>query len=116
MYTSMYARACLAGTINIIFGLGSTMVWFSFFWLLNGAFQGIGAPACAKLLTNWFSAKQRGTWYCCLRDTEQYEPYCIENFELLSHAGPLKSCCFDLSALVRAGGESGTCLTTQVER
>eukprot|EP00958_Prasinococcus_capsulatus_P024427 scaffold3815_cov355-Prasinococcus_capsulatus_cf.AAC.5 len=25
--------------------------------------QGLGAPACAKILTNWYSPKDRGTWW-----------------------------------------------------
>ena len=30
---------------------------------LNGWFQGWGWPPCAKLLTHWYSQKERGTWW-----------------------------------------------------
>lgn len=28
--------------------------------------QGFGAPSCAKILTSWFAAKERGTYWVCL--------------------------------------------------
>ncbi|MBR5638444.1 MAG: MFS transporter [Muribaculaceae bacterium] len=32
------------------------------FNLLVGWFQGMGAPACSRVMTRWFSIKERGTW------------------------------------------------------
>ncbi|CAG9466735.1 unnamed protein product [Pedinophyceae sp. YPF-701] len=46
---------------NIALGLGNTMEWFVAFWILNGLLQGIGAPACARLMTSWYSSNERGT-------------------------------------------------------
>lgn len=49
--------------LNIGFGLSSTLPQFAFFWLLNGCFQGLAAPPCVKMITNWFDPKERGFWW-----------------------------------------------------
>jgi len=48
---------------NAVFGLGNSLPWFVSLWIINGLFQGTGAPACARLLTKWFDSKERGTWW-----------------------------------------------------
>jgi OPA family sugar phosphate sensor protein UhpC-like MFS transporter len=53
----------LTGVFNILFGASSSILWFAIFWGLNGWFQGWGWPPCAKLLTHWYSQKERGTWW-----------------------------------------------------
>ncbi len=53
----------LTGIFNIFFGLSSSIVLFAIFWGLNGWFQGWGWPPCARLLTHWYSQKERGTWW-----------------------------------------------------
>ncbi|MFA5250627.1 MAG: MFS transporter family glucose-6-phosphate receptor UhpC [Parachlamydiales bacterium] len=53
----------LTGIFNIFFGLSSSLYFLAFFWGLNGWFQGWGWPPCAKLLTHWYSQKERGTWW-----------------------------------------------------
>ena len=53
----------LTGISNILFGLSSTLTLFALFWGLNGWFQGWGAPPCARLLTYWYSHKERGSWW-----------------------------------------------------
>ena len=53
----------LTGLFNICFGMSSSIVFFAIFWGLNGWFQGWGWPPCAKLLTHWYSQKERGTWW-----------------------------------------------------
>ncbi len=53
----------LTGVLNILFGMTSSLMWLAVFWGLNGLFQGWGWPPCAKLLTNWYSQKERGTWW-----------------------------------------------------
>jgi len=47
------------------FGMSfSTIVWVSaLLWVLNGWFQGIGAPACVVALASWFSNHERGRYY-----------------------------------------------------
>ena len=53
----------LTGVLNILFGMTSSLIFLAVFWGFNGLFQGWGAPPCAKLLTNWYSQKERGTWW-----------------------------------------------------
>lgn len=49
--------------MNIAFGFSASMLWFSVFWSMNGMLQGLGAPGCARILTSWFAAKERGTYW-----------------------------------------------------
>ncbi len=53
----------LTGVANILFGFSSSIALFALFWGLNGWFQGWGWPPCARLLTHWYSQKERGTWW-----------------------------------------------------
>ena len=54
------ALAISAG-LNICFGLSTSLLFFGIFWTLNGGFQGMGYPPCARLLTHWFSPKELAT-------------------------------------------------------
>jgi len=51
------------GIINVLFGFSSSIVLFTFLWMLNAWFQGWGWPACSKLLTTWYSQSERGQWW-----------------------------------------------------
>ncbi len=53
----------LTGVFNILFGMSSSITFFAIFWGFNGLFQGWGWPPCARLLTHWYSQKERGTWW-----------------------------------------------------
>lgn len=53
----------LTGIFNIMFSFSSSILFFAIFWGLNGWFQGWGWPPCARLLTHWYSQKERGTWW-----------------------------------------------------
>ncbi|MDR3624019.1 MAG: phosphoglycerate transporter protein PgtP [Chlamydiales bacterium] len=53
----------LTGVMNLFFGMSSSLFFFALFWGLNGWFQGWGWPPCARLLTHWYSQKERGTWW-----------------------------------------------------
>jgi phosphoglycerate transporter family protein len=57
MATALIASALL----NIWFGLSSTLMLFIVIWMLNGWFQGMGFPPCARLMANWFPPKQLAT-------------------------------------------------------
>ncbi|MGK5082448.1 MFS transporter [Bdellovibrionota bacterium FG-1] len=46
---------------NILFGFSSSLVMLGLVWGLNGWFQGMGWPPCARLLTQWYSPNERGT-------------------------------------------------------
>lgn len=53
----------MTGVANLLFGLSSTLLFFSFFCMINGFFQGWGSPPCARLLTYWYSHSERGRWW-----------------------------------------------------
>lgn len=53
----------MTGILNILFGCVSSIFLFAILWGLNGLFQGWGWPPCAKLLTHWYSQKERGMWW-----------------------------------------------------
>ena len=53
----------LSALTNILFGMSSSLAVFGFFWALNGWFQGMGWPPCARLLTHWYSQNERGTYW-----------------------------------------------------
>ena len=51
------------GLCNILFGFSSSLWLFALFWGLNAWFQGFGWPPCVKLLSNWYSHSERGSWW-----------------------------------------------------
>lgn len=53
----------LTGLCNIFFGFSSSLWVFVMFWGANGLFQGFGWPACTRLLTDWYSNSERGSWW-----------------------------------------------------
>ena len=57
MVTGLAASAIL----NVAFGFSSTVFLLGVIWMLNGWFQGMGFPPCARLLTHWFPPKKLAT-------------------------------------------------------
>jgi OPA family glycerol-3-phosphate transporter-like MFS transporter/OPA family sugar phosphate sensor protein UhpC-like MFS transporter len=55
-----FGLVCCA-TINILFGLSSSRFTLGILWMINGWFQGIGFPPCARLMTHWFSPREFAT-------------------------------------------------------
>ncbi len=53
----------MTGVLNILFGFSSSLLMLAVLWGFNGLFQGWGWPPVAKLLTHWYSQKERGTWW-----------------------------------------------------
>ena len=47
--------------VNIFFGLSAAVITMGVWWMLNGWFQGIGFPPCARLMTHWFSPRELAT-------------------------------------------------------
>ncbi len=43
--------------MNVFFGFGSAVITFGVVWMINGWFQGMGFPPCARLLAHWFPPK-----------------------------------------------------------
>src|SRR5256714_11347077 len=57
MVTGLAASAIL----NIAFGFSSTVFLLGVIWMMNGWFQGMGFPPCARLITHWFSPRKLAT-------------------------------------------------------
>jgi OPA family glycerol-3-phosphate transporter-like MFS transporter/OPA family sugar phosphate sensor protein UhpC-like MFS transporter len=49
----------LSAAMNVAFGLSGTVATLGIFWLLNGWFQGMGFPPCARSITHWFGRRER---------------------------------------------------------
>lgn len=55
-----FGLVCSA-VVNALFGFSTAAVTLGFFWLINGYVQGMGFPPCARVITHWFSPKERAT-------------------------------------------------------
>lgn len=53
----------MTGVINILFGFASSLLVLAILWGINAYFQGWGWPPCARLLTHWYSQRERGRWW-----------------------------------------------------
>lgn len=53
----------LAGLVNMSMGLANSVTALAVLWGLNGLVQGVGAGASAKMITSWFSRKERGFFW-----------------------------------------------------
>jgi MFS transporter, OPA family, sugar phosphate sensor protein UhpC len=51
------------GMVNILLGFSTALGVFVLLWMMNAFFQGWGSPACARLLTAWYSRTERGGWW-----------------------------------------------------
>lgn len=56
----------LSGIATIAFAQSESVWLFTLLWFLNGFAQGVGWPACAKVLRQWFSPLSFGTWWSIL--------------------------------------------------
>ena len=50
-----------AAVLNVMFGFSTAILAFGIIWMINGYFQGMGYPPCARLLAHWFSPKELAT-------------------------------------------------------
>ena len=57
----MVTGLAVSAILNVAFGFSSTVFVLGVIWMLNGWFQGMGFPPCARLITHWFSPKQLAT-------------------------------------------------------
>jgi len=51
----------MSALMNLLFGCSSLAILFAVFWVVNGWTQGMGFPACAKMLTHWIHPKELAT-------------------------------------------------------
>jgi OPA family glycerol-6-phosphate transporter-like MFS transporter 4 len=52
-----------SGLAAVLFSLVDSVTLFTLAWFMNGLAQGVGWPAIAKLLKNWFDPAELGTWW-----------------------------------------------------
>ncbi|PXF49013.1 putative hexose phosphate transport protein [Gracilariopsis chorda] len=57
------AGLLLAALCNVLFAAGNSVPFFAILWGLNGLVSSVGFPACAKILSVWFSRSERGTYW-----------------------------------------------------
>jgi phosphoglycerate transporter family protein len=57
----MAAGLAACAVINVAFGLSSAVLTFGILWMLNGWFQGMGFPPCARLMTHWYPPHRLAT-------------------------------------------------------
>lgn len=50
----------LSALMNVWFGFSSGVLTLGLVWVLNGWFQGMGFPPCARVLSHWFAPNERG--------------------------------------------------------
>jgi sugar phosphate permease len=59
--TFMVTGLVLSAVVNVFFGLSSAVAALGVFWMLNGWFQGMGFPPCARAFTHWVRPSQLAT-------------------------------------------------------
>lgn len=55
-----------SGIATLLFSNSASVEIFALLWFLNGFSQGCGWPACSKMLRQWFSPSQFGSWWSVL--------------------------------------------------
>lgn len=58
--TFLVGGLLLSAVCNLAFGASSSLLALGLFWALNGWFQSMGFPPCARLLASWYSSSERG--------------------------------------------------------
>lgn len=53
----------ISGLAAVTFATVDSVLLYTIAWFLNGLAQGLGWPAIAKLLKNWFEPSELGTWW-----------------------------------------------------
>ncbi len=59
--TFMVTGLVLSAVTNVCFGFSSAVAALGFFWMINGWFQGMGFPPCARAFTHWVPPKELAT-------------------------------------------------------
>ena len=53
----------LSALANVAFGCTTVSILFAVFWIVNGWTQGMGSPACARVLSHWIHPREMATKY-----------------------------------------------------
>src|ERR1035437_9960456 len=57
----MVTGLVLSAVVNVCFGFSSAVAALGFFWMINGWFQGMGFPPCARAFTHWVPPRELAT-------------------------------------------------------
>jgi OPA family glycerol-3-phosphate transporter-like MFS transporter/OPA family sugar phosphate sensor protein UhpC-like MFS transporter len=57
----MVTGLVLSAIVNVCFGFSSAVAALGFFWMINGWFQGMGFPPCARAFTHWVPPQELAT-------------------------------------------------------
>ncbi len=60
-----------SAVVSIFMGFGSGLLFFALLWGLNGCFQSMGWPPCARLITHWFSPTELGSKWALWASSHQ---------------------------------------------
>ena len=61
----------LSALMCFFMGFGTNLLFFTLLWGLNGWFQSMGWPACARLITHWFSPTELGSKWALWASSHQ---------------------------------------------
>lgn len=61
----------MSAVMNLFMGVSSSLTALMVLWTLNSAFQSMGWPPCARLLTHWFSPKEIATKWALWNTSQQ---------------------------------------------
>lgn len=61
----------MSAIISLFMGFGSSLFFFILFMGLNGCVQSMGWPACARLITHWFSPTELGSKWALWASSHQ---------------------------------------------
>ncbi|MDB5297097.1 MAG: transporter [Phycisphaerales bacterium] len=103
--TFLAAGLGLSALTNVAFGFSSTSLLFGVFWMLNGWFQGMGFPPCARLMTHWFSPQELATKMSVWNTSHSIGAGCVVVLcgYLLTWFGNWRLCFFVPAAMAIAG-------------
>jgi phosphoglycerate transporter family protein len=89
----------LSALCNVAFGLSSSLYALALWWGLNGWFQSMGFPPCARLLATWYGTSERGAVWGVWNISHQVGGMLIAlaSGALVAHLG--WRACFTLPAL-----------------
>ena len=59
----MSTGLAVSAVVNLLFGFSEVFVVFAILWAINGWFQSMGSAPAVVSVTQWFSNKERGTYY-----------------------------------------------------
>ncbi len=61
----------LSAVVSLLMGFASGIYFFAILWGINGCFQSMGWPPCARLITHWFSPKELGSKWALWASSHQ---------------------------------------------